>query len=440
MAFTDERSRVAHLLRRAGFGYTEAELTEYTALGFQGALDRLLTPDRTDDAANEKRIADLALDLTKIESVKYEWANRMIGTRRPLQEKLALFWHTHFATASTKVDPPLLMRQQIQLFRDNGFGSFETLLQKVTRDPAMLMWLDNRLNRKKAPNENYAREVMELFTVGIGNYTETDVKEAAKAFTGYGLDKDRTFVFNKADHDAGPKTFMGETKNWDADDILAKLVRHPATARFLTSKLFQFFVNNTPSPAAIDRLSATFVASGFEVRAVLKDLFGGPEFLAAEAYHGLVKQPAELVVGALKSLEVTTYGPDVTQLMRRMGQDLLNPPDVSGWKGGSAWINSTTLFERFNYANKLATSRESGKPYFVDVKRQIQDHQLTSAEAVAAFYLDLLADGDATAEAKAALKAYLAPEGTLTLNDQTLDQKVRGLVHLTMSLPSYQLA
>src|SRR5207237_829298 len=186
------------------------------------------------------------------------------------------FWHDHFATANSKVGNAVLMQAQMQLFRENGLGNFETLLQKVTRDPAMLIWLDNRQNRKGSPNENYAREVMELFTVGIGNYTEQDIHEAARAFTGHTLDKTQKYTFRR------------------------------------------------------------------------------PEFLSSQAFHGQIKQPVDFVIGSLKSLNVQNVGPDVTQVLRRMGQDLLNPPDVSGWKGGPGWINSSTLFERFNWANKLS--------------------------------------------------------------------------------------
>ena len=172
MALDNPRSQVAHLLRRAGFGATEAELDQYTPLGFAGALDRLLNPEQVDDSATDQLLAPLTTDLgdpKKIEAAKFWWFNRMLYTQRPLQEKMTLFWHNHFATANSKVNNSVLMQQQIQLFRDNGLGSFETLLQKVTRDPATLIWLDNRMNRKGATNENFAREVQELFTVGIGN-------------------------------------------------------------------------------------------------------------------------------------------------------------------------------------------------------------------------------------------------------------------------------
>lgn len=440
MALDNERSKVAHLLRRAGFGYTEAELDEYAALGFQGALDRLLNYEQVDNSPLEQQLPGLQLDFTKIEDAKFWWLYRMLYTRRPLQEKLALFWHDHFATANSKVGNPPLMLLQLQLFHQNGLANFETLLRKVTRDPAMLVWLDNRLNRKGNPNENFAREVMELFTVGIGNYTEQDIKEAARAFTGYGLDKDKKFVFNARSHDSGIKTFFGQTRNWDADDILAALVRHPATARYVPGKLFRFFAHDNPDQATSDRLANTFVSSGFNIRAVVRDILGGPEFLSLQAYHGLVKHPVELVVGGLKALNAQNVGRDVTQFTRRMGQDVFNPPDVSGWAWGESWINATTLFHRFNFANLLATARDGKKPYFVDIAGQVSSHGLGAAEQLVDHYAGLLLDGDIAPEARQALLDYLNADGPFTVTDRAIDQKVRGLVHLAMSLPTYQLA
>ena len=228
MALDNASSQIAHLLRRAGFGATEAELAQYVALGFDGALDRLLNPEQVDDSAADQLLDPLTTDLgdpKKIEAAKFWWLSRMLYTRRPLQEKMTLFWHDHFATANSKVGNAVLMQAQMQLFRENGLGNFETLLQKVTRDPAMLIWLDNRQNRKAAPNENYAREVQQLFTVGIGNYTEQDIHEAARAFTGHTLDKSLSYTFNTGQHDTGDKTFQGQTGTFDADDILAILVR-----------------------------------------------------------------------------------------------------------------------------------------------------------------------------------------------------------------------
>ena len=442
MAFETERARVAHLLRRAGFGSSEAELDAYTALGFAATLDRLLNYEQVDDSAAEQQAAGIQVDRRNVEAARFAWLTRMLYTRRPLQEKMVLFWHTHFATAASKVRSADLMVQQLQLFRDSALGNFETLLQQVTRDPAMLVWLDNNQNRTGKPNENYAREVMELFTVGIGNYTDTDVKEAARAFTGYGTTRDGQFVFFPDQHDDGDKTFLGVTKNWDADDILAVLVRHPATARFLTTKLFRFFVHDTPDPSTIDRLAGTYTSSGFDMRAVMRDIFTGPEFLSADAFRAQVKQPADLVIGALKALNVQNVGPDLPHATRRMGQDLLNPPDVSGWKGGDNWISASTLLERFNFADRLAAARGPDQPYFVDVSGQLLGHGLRTATDVVDFYLGLLVDGAATTEARQSLIDYLNSDGSFVVspNDESTEQKVRGMLHLAMSLPNHQMA
>ena len=444
MALDNVRSQIAHLLRRAGFGATQAELDQYSALGFAGAVEQLLNPEQVDDSATDQLLAPFTSaigDPKKIEPAKFWWFNRMLYTQRPLQEKVTLFWHNHFATANSKVANSVLMLQQIQLFRDNGLGNFETLLQKVTRDPAMLIWLDNRLNRKGAPNENYAREVQELFTVGIGNYTEQDIHEAARAFTGHMLDKSLHYTFNANQHDAGLKTFQGQTGNFNADDILAILVRNPATARFITTKLFSWFVYDNPDSSTIDRLANTFTSTNFDIRSVLRDIYTGPEFLSPQAFHGQIKQPVEYVAGSVKSLNVQNIGPDVTQVLRRMGQDLLNPPDVSGWKLGAAWINSTTLFERFNWGDRLSIARDSNKPYFTDVPTQIQTQGISSADSLVDYYLSLFVDGDATPEARQALIDYLNAPAPLSLTDGgALDLKARGLVHLAMATPTYQLA
>lgn len=447
MALDTTRSQVAHLLRRAGFGTTQAELDSYAQLGFAGTLERLLNPEAVDDSATDAQIGAVGLDRSdpetrkKIEDAKFWWLNRMLLTQRPLVEKMTLFWHNHFATANSKVGNAWLMLDQIQLFRDNGLGSFEALLQKVTRDPATLIWLDNRQNRKGANNENFAREVQELFTVGIGNYTETDIKEAARAFTGHTLDKSLQYVFNKNQHDAGNKTFYGQTGPFDADDILAILVRHPATARFLTTKLFRFFVYDNPDPSTIDRLAATYVSSNFDIRSVLRDMFSGPEFLSPQAFHAQIKSPVDLVTGTIKGLGVANVGPDATQTLRRMGQDLLNPPDVSGWKGGADWINATTLFERFNFGLRVASGRDAAKPYFSDIAGQVTAQGLSSPDSLVDYYLGTLVDGDVTPDARQALIDYVNSSGSIDLSDGgALDLKARGLVHLALATPTYQLA
>jgi uncharacterized protein (DUF1800 family) len=248
-------------------------------------------------------------------------------------------------------------------------------------------------------------------------------------------------VFNAAQHDNGSKTFQGQTGNYNADDILAILVRNPATARFISEKLFSFFVYDSPDSSTIDRLANTLVSNNFDVRSLLREIFTGPEFLSAPAFHGQIKQPVDYVLGSLKALNVQNVGPDATQVLRRMGQDLLNPPDVSGWKGGAAWINSTTLFERFNWGNRLSTGRDATKPYFADVPGQIQAHAINSPDGLVDYYLALFVDGDVMPEARQALLDYVNAPSGLTLGDSgAVDLKARGLVHLALATPTYQLA
>jgi uncharacterized protein (DUF1800 family) len=232
---------------------------------------------------------------------------------------------------------------------------------------------------------------------------------------------------------------MGETRAWDADDILAKLVRHPATARYLGAKLFRFFVHDQPTPETVERLAGIFTSTGFDIRAVVRDILSGPEFLASDAYHGQVKQPIELVLGALKALDAQNVAPDLPQVIRRMGQDLLNPPDVSGWRGGATWLNSSTLLERFNFADRLAGVNSPDAAYFTDIASQMRAHDLRTAADVVNFYVNLLVDGDTSTEARRALVDYLAVD--VSPEDGRLpDDKVRSTVHLVMSLPTYQLS
>jgi uncharacterized protein (DUF1800 family) len=368
----------------------------------------------------------------------------MINSRRQLEEKMTLFWHCLFATAFSKSNNARLSKLQVDMFRRNCLGDFKTLLVELSKDPAMIFWLDNQENTNAVHNENYGRELLELFSMGIGNYTEDDVKACARAFTGWGFSHmvkngphgriNWEFKFHPELHDYDEKTFLGETKNWDADDVLATLVRHPATARFLTTKLFRFFVYDNPSQGSIDRLAATYTSSGFDIRAVMRDILTGPEFLSPAADHGQVKQPVELVIGTLKALDVQSTGPDLPRVTRQMGQDLLNPPDVSGWKGGDGWISSATLLERFNFADRLLSAREIDQPYFVDVGAQLRSRNLQSAADVVDYYLGVLVDGHATPEARQALVDYLNASGGPT------EDGVRGLLHLTLSLPGYQLA
>ncbi len=456
MPFETERSKIAHLLRRAGFGASKEELDYYTDLGFDAAVDELVNYDRVPNDQLELDEAALEIDRTKLDGIKYLWLYRMVYTRRPLQEKMVLFWHNHFATANRKVGRPLLMWRQNELFRQHALDDFRTIVRKVSRDPAMLVWLDNRVNHKRAPNENYARELMELFTTGIGHYTESDVKEAARAFTGWTLDRSFEFVFVSNQHDYGQKTFMGRTGNFDGDDIIEVLVGHPATAQRIGRKLFAYFAYPDPEPEVVERLASIYLGTGFSIKAVVEHILRSPEFLSERAFHSRIKEPVELMVGAIKALGVKSIGPDLHQYARRMGQELFNPPDVSGWKGGTAWIGASTLLERFNFANRLASSRLAERPYYWEPDRLLESAAFGSVEELVDLLGERLLDGDLTPEARQALVDYVASgsaldlyrragdkasgEQRLVLDPELLDRKVRGLVHLVMSTPGYQMA
>jgi uncharacterized protein (DUF1800 family) len=455
------RARIAHLLRRAGFGGTAAELDEYQALGFAGAVERLLNPQTIAQPDLDARLAALDLDPATntnwFSDLQVEWFNRMLNTKRPLQEKLALFWHGHFATAQSKVNSAALMRQQYQLYLTLGLGNFQDLALGVAKDPAMLIWLDGNQNRVKAPNENWGREFLELFALGIGNYTEDDVKASARAFTGWFFTGDRstangkpyingTFAFEPKQHDTGVKTFLGQTGNWDGGDIIRIVMANPACATFIARKLFGFFVWDSPDDATIAPFAAALVRQKFDLREMMRTILLSPEFSSERAYRAKIKGPVEFVAGLLRGLGVTTATRDTVTVARTMGQELFNPPNVGGWTSGLGWISPGGILNRANYANKIVTARTASAavPAF-DPNALIGGKNLTTPDALADYFINLLLDGLATAEQRAALIAYLARNDngqpvTFALDAKTLDAKVRGLIHLVCSTPAYMLS
>ncbi len=357
---TDTR-KLAHLLRRAGFGARPSEWTEYAKLGVAGTTDRLLHPESVPDPFDPllHEIAGDYVDFDDIGSVKKWWMYRMSHTPRPLEEKMTLFWHGHFATANFKVDNPHWMWQQNQTLRTHALGNFHTMLQAVSRDPAMLVWLDGVENKKGKPNENYGRELLELFTMGVGSgYTEKDVKEGARAFTGWRFDRDTAaFSFHPDQHDDGVKTFLGQTGNFNGDDILDIVVRQPQTAQFLCTKLFRYFVHEHPAPADIAPLTKTYFDSGYDMRAVMATLLHSPAFYSDAAFHAKIKSPTEYTVTALRTLDapfsMASKNNALGSTASAMGQDLFNPPNVKGWPGGKSWVNTMTLITRINFASSL---------------------------------------------------------------------------------------
>jgi len=433
------RRELSHLFRRAGFGASPAELDFAAQMGFDATVERLLHPEGVVDDVDE-RLAGLELDLSRADGVRQAWLYRMLHTRRPLQEKMVLFWHGHLTSGVGKIGGRRagdLMGKQLNLFRGQGLGNWRDLLRAISRDGAMLFYLDNRLNRKGAPNENYARELMELFALGIGNYSESDVAEAARAFTGWSIDRDGQFAVNARQHDDGVKTVLGRSGALTGDDVIDAILEQPAAASFLARKLFRFFAYDDPEPALVDRLAETFRRSGYELQALIGAILRSPEFRSEKAYHALIKSPVEFAIGSLKLLGADGLPSDLPASLRRMGQDLLNPPSVKGWDGGPAWINAATLLERSNYANRLAAARgERGESYLEPAA--ILDRYRT-LEGVVEHLCELLLDGDCPASSRVALLEYARGTQASAADADAADCKVRGLVHLIMASPLYQL-
>ena len=293
------------------------------------------------------------LRATQLETrrVGYWWAERMLDTNRPLEEKMALFWHGHFATAENKIRDYRKMLGQIDLFQRHAAGNFGDLLVAVAKDPAMLYYLDAGVNVKGAANENFAREAMELFTMGVGNYTEQDVREAARAFTGWNFEN-LDFVVNTEQHDDGPKTFLGRTGNFDGVDVLRIILAQPVTAEYIAAKMYRFFVRDDPSPALVTQLGAVLRDSNYELRPLLTTVFLSRDFYSEASYGGHIKGPVEHVVTMLKQLgaEDVPGIPDFNNTTIALGQHLLNPPSVAGWAQGKSWITPAVLQERGNVA------------------------------------------------------------------------------------------
>jgi uncharacterized protein (DUF1800 family) len=381
MALATDREKCAHLLRRFGLGASEAELEYYLRSGLSGAAERLLDFERVEEAPvlDIEALRNRKNNVVPMPAVVNWWTLRLLTTRRPLQEKLTLFWHDHFATSASKVKGPLMMLDQNETLRRNAVGNFRTLLTEVSKDPAMLYWLDNQENVAGKPNENFAREVMELFTLGIGHYSEKDVQEAARAFTGWSLRRNgkmrRTsaeFLFRPLRHDAKEKTVLGKTGNLSGEDVLNLLCDHPRTAEYLVTKLWEWFVYTKPEPALVTRLARTYREANLDTKALLRAMMTSREFYSAKAERAVAKNPVDFVVTTLRQLgvgeavaqQISTVGESVprpvigpaigaTLTMKNMGMWLMYPPDVAGWDGGQAWITSATMVERIAWADRL---------------------------------------------------------------------------------------
>ena len=491
--------RAAHLLRRAGFGGSPAEVAQFAALSMDAAVDRLIRfpdtsrlaqapqlvedhpPRRAPNAmlaspamqpapgtsdplgiANQMGTAPAqmapapvpppALTADQIKALGKAhfdnavammqwWIGRMVATPAPLQEKMTLFWHGHFTSAyEGKGISAQDIFAQNQLFRSYALGNIRQLTLAVSHDPAMLKYLDNRANRAQHPNENYARELMELFTLGIGNYTENDVRESARAFTGYTLDANDQFVFNPRMHDNGSKTFLGRTGNFTGDDIVGIIFQQPVAAQYFARKLLEFYVYDDPEPQLIDGVAGLLRSHDFEVGPVMSALLRSNVFHSDRAYRALVKSPTEFIVGTYKLLQMPPDGVDQPALgaMTRMGQRLFFPPNVKGWDGGAAWLNSGTLLTRENFAGGMCVN-----PQMMQNATWLAQSATLDPKLLAAHISDHVLQGDISPASRAKLEQYLSGADAAALgmlSGENLDERIRGAVYLAMATPAYQLA
>ncbi len=346
---------IAHLLRRAGFAPTPALWEAWRGLPYEEAVARCLA------ALDEPPPADApGFDPYPFGTIQQRWLERMLASPTGLEQKLALFWHGHFATSDAKIQDAALMWAQHRTLRTHGPGPFRALVLAMSRDVAMIRWLDGNANRVGHPNENYARELQELFTLGIGNYTEADVREAARAFTGWGS-RHHDFVFRPEFHDAGPKTVHGTTGPLGGEDVVDLLVAHPACSRFLAGKLLRFFSHPDPTPAEVEEAAAAYRAAGLDTRAFLGWLFRSAGFRNAERVRALVRAPVELVVALGRVLDLERLGPAVHGALDRMGQILFQPPSVKGWPSGRDWLSSGAVVERLALAQRLLAEAAPGR-------------------------------------------------------------------------------
>ncbi len=491
-------STAAHLINRAGFGGPPAEIEKLVDLGPDKAVDSLVDyekiPDATQNPAwakadpsrvdkflaykkmGERPSADMtqeqrsALEQKRREMIKQEqreqqlhilelrgwWLERMAKGPRPLQEKLTLFWHGHFATSAQKVKDAYFMSLQNDTFRTLGSGNWLQLLYAVAKDPAMLFWLDQAQSRKQHPNENFAREVMELFTLGEGHYTEKDVTEAARAMTGWTLNRpDQKYEFREFMHDDGEKTVLGKTGNFTGLDVLKSIVEQPQAARFITTKLWKFFASDDPSTELVEAMASNFRSNGNNFKPFLRAMFRCEEFYSHSVIRTQVKSPVQWLVGSVRTLERDLPAPLVSsQLLRNLGQELFMPPNVKGWDGGLSWITTNNLLNRYNeaamlvlaegniagdspnkmmrrveeYANNLAK-----KMAVVDVSKILSPEERSSKELLIPALEKRFLQAKLKGKQAQALRDFLDGRGELD------DQDIRHTIRLIMSTPEYQL-
>ena len=451
------RDAAAHLLRRAGFGGTPSEIDDLHARGLEGAVSRLVDYESIDVTAYELGLAAKNYNLANVRGMQQWFLDRMAFSPRPLEEKMTYFWNLHWTSGISKVRGTTLILNQNKTERQYAVAKFDDLVLKISQDPAELVWLDNWLNRAGRPNENYARELMELYTLGIGRYSETDVREVARALTGWTVQNYRqadnyngaTFLDNPAVHDAGSKTILGQTGNWDGLDAIRIILDYSdsdgsVSGRFLGAKLWTFFAYEDPPSHVVAVLRDVYVAANHSVREVVRAILLHPEFYEAHTRKTWVRSPAEYAVASVRMVEAQTDFATPANSLSGMGQVLFNPEDAKGWDWGPSWMNTGTLFARSTMSNAMSTNRGSTGTRF-DPNRLLAGRDASTAEKVVDILADRLNVEDVSSRVRGAWIEYVnanddGSRGNWTNTPANVDKKVRGLVHLMLTSPAFHLA
>ncbi|HLJ11205.1 MAG TPA: DUF1800 domain-containing protein [Planctomycetaceae bacterium] len=442
--------KVAHLYRRSGFGTNWATIATGVQSTPAALVERIVSgagPEETGDfEAEVARLREGVVKGNNALEAKALWLYRMLYSPHPLRERLTLFWHNHFATSNAKVRSLRLIQQQNETLRRHALGRFDALLAEMTIDPAMLIWLDSDTNKKNAPNENYAREVMELFSLGVGHYTEKDIQEAARALTGWKVVDDRA-TFDPAQFDDSDKTVFGQTGRWTSGDVVRQCLSQRACAQFLVRKLFRELVSETavPSDALLEPLAAGFRARNYDIAWLVGTMLRSNAFFSAAAIRQKVKSPCDFLLGMVLALEGRPSLTQLAQFCDQLGQSLLYPPSVKGWDGGPAWINSSTLLKRQNLAFEL--TRGSGQSLRIDPARLPAEYGVVGAEKTAEFFLRLFHQ-EVAAGALMSIVSQIEAEraagaaafyGDLRGQGDLSSASARSAAHLALTLPEYQL-
>jgi hypothetical protein len=439
--------KVGHLYRRGAFGATYAQLEAGLKAGPDKTIDLLLKGGPGQEAF-DKLTAGMVPSIVRVNSgnqARAWWLYRMLYTPHPLLEKITLFWHNHFATSNLKVQNARYMLRQYELMRKHALGKFRILLQEMSKDPAMMVWLDTSQSKKGKPNENYARELMELFSLGIGHYTEQDIREAARAFTGWELTGGKA-VFNAGQHDDGEKTVLGKTGKFKGADIVDICLEQKSAPSFIAGKLFRYLICeiSAPTPELLEPLAAQFRKSDYDFGALVETVLRSNLFFSDTAYRARVKAPVDFALGIVRALEGRIGTLVLATDLENLGQNVFYPPSVKGWDGGPTWLNGQTLLFRQNLSLALSSTEDNRYGRRTDPAALVKKYKKLRDTETVDFFLRLFLQGDVPAASRAKLLQYVQqahkqPVPVYWSAEDASNHRVRTLCHLVLTLPEFQL-